>query len=156
MSALPTPLRWILLVSLSLNLLLAVALAGLLWRQPQLPLAEPPSRSLPNPHRLERMLPAERRALVREALRPGRAEMMASVRALRAAQAEVQRTLAAPEFDAEKLAAALADVRAREQATAERVHAGLLRMAAELSAEERARVAEQLRSRHHRARRPRD
>lgn len=157
MSALPTPLRWILLGSMCLNLLLGVALAGLLWRQPApAPTEEVSARSLPDPRRIERALPPERRAAVREALRGDRAELMASVRAMRAAQAEVQRSLAAEDFDTDALAAALAEVRAREQATAERVHAGLLRMAGQLSADERARVAEHLRSRHGRSRHRRD
>jgi len=157
MSALPAPLRWILLGSMCLNLLLGAALAGLLWRQPTpATIEEVAGRGLPDARRIERALPPERRALVREALRGDRAELMAAVRALHAAQSEAQRALAAREFDPQALAAALAEVRAREQATAERVHAGLLRMAGQLSAEERVQVAEHLRSRHGRSRRLRD
>jgi uncharacterized membrane protein len=153
MSTLPTPLRWLLLGSLCLNLLLGVALAGLMWRQPDAAgVEEVAGRSLPDARRIERALPPERRALVRETLRGDRAELMSTVRALRAAHAEARRALAAPDFDADALSAALAEVRAREQATAERVHAGLQRMAGQLSAEERARVAEHLRSRHGRSR----
>lgn len=152
MSALSTPFRIALLLSVSLNLLLAAALAGLVWRQPPTASAEAPGpqRSLPDPRGLERALPPERRGIVREALQGQRRELMASARALRDARSQVQAVLQAPEFDASELAAALAEVRAREQATAEIAHAGLLRLAERLEPHERALLADgiQQHSRH--------
>lgn len=158
MSALSTPFRIALLVSVCLNLLLAAALAGMAWRKPApVEAAVDPgdARSLPDARRLERVLTPERRAVVMETLGSDRRELRRSLGEVRAAQAEVQRLLRQPEFDAEAFGVALAQVRAREQATAERVHAGLQRLAERLLPRERALLAESMQRRgSHRGREP--
>jgi len=120
-STLSTPVRIVLLLSLCLNLLLAAGLGGLWWRV---------------------RMPPERRALVRAALAPDRAGFVADLRALRAAHAGVREALRAQPFESNALAAALAEVRERERAMAERVHGGLLRLSAELTDAERAQLAD--------------
>lgn len=146
MSRLNTPLRIALLASLCLNLLLGAVMGSVLWRDRHAPgLAEPvEARSLPDPRRIARTLPPERRALVREALAPDRAAFVADVRALREAHASVRLALRAHPYDEKALSAALADVRARERTMAERVHGGLLRLSAQLTEDERAQLAEHL------------
>jgi uncharacterized membrane protein len=156
MSALSTPFRIALLVSVCLNLLLAAALAGMAWRKPSSVDAAVDSghaRSLPDARRLERVLTPERRAVVMETLGRDRRELRRSLGEVRAAQAEVQRLLRQPEFDVEAFGAALAQVREREQVTAERVHAGLQRLAERLQPRERELLAESMqRRRSHRER----
>ena len=150
MSALSTPFRIALLVSVCLNLLLAAALAGMAWRKPApVEAAVDPgdARSLPDARRLERVLTPERRAVVMETLGSDRRELRRSLGEVRAAQVEVQRLLRQPEFDAQAFGAALAQVRAREQATAERVHAGLQRLAERLLPRERALLADSMQRR---------
>jgi uncharacterized membrane protein len=150
-STLSTPVRIVLLVSLSLNLLLAVAAGGLWWRQHAAP---PPhealeARSLPDPRKIAKALPPERRALVREALAPDRAGFAEDLRALRAAHAEVRDALRVQPYEASALEAALAEVRERERAMAERVHAGLVRLSAQLTDAERALLADSVPRRDH-------
>ena len=157
MSALSTPFRIALLVSVCLNLLLAAALAGVAWRRPPVdtPVERGDARSLPDARRLERVLTPERRAVVMETLGGDRRELRRSLGEVRAAQAEVQRLLRQPEFDADAFGAALAQVREREQATAERVHAGLQRLAERLHPRERALLADSMQRRvSHRGREP--
>ncbi|MFY8136057.1 MAG: periplasmic heavy metal sensor [Aquimonas sp.] len=151
MSTLSTPIRIALLVSLGLNLLLAVAAGGLWWRQRAAPVPHEAleARSLPDPRRIARALPAERRALVREALAPDRAAFAEDLRALRAAHAEVRDALRARPFEADSLATALSDVRERERAMAERVHGGLLRLSVQLTDAERAQLADSVPRRDH-------
>jgi uncharacterized membrane protein len=142
-STLSTPLRVLLLGSLCLNLLLISAVGGLLWRErAPAPTESAEARSLPDPRRIARALPPERRALVRQALAPERAAFVAELRALREAHSEVRRALRAQPYEDAALVAAFAEVRERERAMAERVHAGLVRLAAELSPEERAQLAD--------------
>ncbi len=139
-----TRLRVVLLASLSLNLLLVGAVGGLLWRaQPaERPATVEEARSLPDARRIARALSPERRALVRTALAPDRAAFIADVRALREAHGGVQRALRAQPYDEATLRVALAEVRDRERAMAERVHAGLVRLSAELTEQERAQLAD--------------
>lgn len=154
MSALSTPVRIVLLVSLSLNLLLTAAAGGLWWRQRAAiaPHEALEARSLPDPRRIAKALPPERRALVREALAPDRAAFAEDLRALRAAHAEVRDALRRRPYEVAALEAALADVRERERAMAERVHAGLLRLSTQLSDAERAQLADSVPRRdHHRS-----
>lgn len=151
MSALSPLVRAVLLVSLSLNLLLAAGLGALWWRLHNVP---PPAdaveaRSLPDPRRIARALPPERRALVRAALSPDRAAFAEDLRALRAAHAEVRDALRAQPYVESDLRAALAEVRERERAMAERVHAGLQRLATELTDAERAQLADSVPRRDH-------
>lgn len=144
MSTLSTPVRIVLLLSLCLNLLLAAGLGGLWWRVRSAPAHNEAmeARSLPDPRRIARALPPERRALVRAALAPDRAGFVADLRALRAAHAGVREALRAQPFESNALAAALAEVRERERAMAERVHGGLLRLSGELTDAERAQLAD--------------
>lgn len=146
MSPLNTPIRIALLASLCLNLLLAAVTGSVLWRERSASDAAAPveARSLPDPRRIARALPPERRALVREALAPDRAAFVADVRALRDAHARVRLALRAQPYDELALGAALADVRERERTMAERVHGGLLRLSAQLTEDERAQLAERL------------
>jgi uncharacterized membrane protein len=150
-STLSRPVRFVLLVSLSLNLLLAAGLGGLWWRGT---LAPPPgealeARSLPDPRRIARALPPERRALVREALAPDRVAFADDLRALRSAHSGVREVLRRQPFDASALDAALAEVRERERAMAERVHGGLLRLSVQLTDAERAQLADSVPRRDH-------
>lgn len=151
MNTLSTPIRVVLLVSLGLNLLLAVAAGGLWWRQRTAPAPHESleARSLPDPRRIARALPPARRALVREALAPDRAAFAEDLRALRASHAEVRDALRAQPFEAAALESALADVRERERAMAERVHAGLLRLSTQLTDAERAQLADSVPRRDH-------
>ena len=151
MNTLSTPIRVVLLVSLGLNLLLAVAAGGLWWRQRAAPPAQESleARSLPDPRRIARALPPARRALVREALAPDRAAFAEDLRALRAAHTEVRDALRAQPFEAAALESALADVRERERAMAARVHAGLLRLSVQLTDAERAQLADSVPRRDH-------
>lgn len=154
MKALSAPLRIVLLASLSLNLLLAATLGGVLWRDhptaPQERVED--ARSLPDPRRIARALPPERRALVRAALAPDREAFVADVRALREAHAGVQAALRAHPYDETALVAALSQVRERERAMAERVHAGLARLSTQLTEIERAQLADSVPQRRHRLR----
>ena len=148
MNELPPSLRWLLLGSLSLNLLLAMVLLGWAWRLPShTPIEAEVFRELREPGsplRWQRVLEPERRDVVRASLAPERQRLREAARAARLARTEVADALRSEPFDAARLQAALAEQRAREQAIAERVHAGLQRLATALAPEERQRLAERL------------
>lgn len=161
MSGLPVALRWLLLGSLSLNLLLAATLLAWAWRAPAAPeqAITESARDLRDPgppRRWERVLGPERRDLVRASLGPEREALREAARAAQAARMEVAATLRAQPFEPTRLDAALAEQRAREQAVAERVHAGLRRLAEQLEPEERQRLAERVAERRPGGRRNRD
>ena len=67
---------------------------------------------------------------------------------MRAAQRHVSEQLAADDFDRAALAAALADLRDKTLASQSAMHAALVELAGELSADERRRLAEIGRRRH--------
>ncbi|MCG6118091.1 MAG: periplasmic heavy metal sensor [Aquimonas sp.] len=158
----PAPLRWLLLGSLCTNLLLATAVLGWTWRTavpaqtaPTHLQSEQQLRELPM-RRLQRSLGSERRELIQASFAPEREPLRESLRELQQARAQVASALRAQPFEEANLQTALADQRKRELAVAERAHAGLQRLAAQLEPEERERLAQRMAERRTGGRRGRD
>jgi uncharacterized membrane protein len=109
-------LRWLLIASLALNLLVAGALAGL-WLKgppPHGPHRGGPSATAFGLMMFSRDLPPERREAVRKPLREARRAARPLREDMRAARTRAAEVLAAPDFTAEKLKAAMDEIGAVE------------------------------------------
>jgi uncharacterized membrane protein len=149
MSAWPSSrVRIALLVSLALNLLLAATLA-VLWLTPAP--REPRGRGpfhLPRIEVLERRLPEADRPLLREVMAQHQATIHPLLPQLHAARQELREALAAEPYDATRVAAAFAAVRAGEAAIGGAIQAMLTELAGRVSPQGRQMLARAL-SRHH-------
>ena len=134
--------RW-LVASLMFNLFLAGCIAGGTWRwwasersAAAVPVAQP--RGLR--YAADELSPAQRKAFLL-GLRNARRAEAASAAAARAGRQDVLRLLAAPEFDATALSAALAHTREADAAIRSRLEASVVEFAATLSPAEREKFA---------------
>lgn len=138
-----SPLRWLLLGSLALNLALAVALGLALLRSP--PGWEP---GVPSPRALRQALPEASQPTLRAVLEEHRPALRDAMRARREARRTVRPLLAADEFQRDRAEAALAVLREREQAASVAAHGMLLDLLEQLSPAERRELAKALLQRH--------
>ncbi|MBB5014681.1 periplasmic heavy metal sensor [Rehaibacterium terrae] len=155
--ALTRPFRLALLASLLLNAALAGVL-GALWLRSAGDTGDVASSErsedarTPSPGRLGRELAPEQRALMRETFARHRAPMREHAEAARAARRAVAAVLRSEPYDRDALAAAFAELRARDGEAAAVTHAMLLDLADRLDAEGRERLAARIEraGRHHR------
>ena len=137
--------RWVLLLSLALNVALGAALL--------LPLVAADhyrgQRSghshggdhMPSPRQLRRLLGEEREAVVDAVFEKHRPALRETFRPLHAARGAVHAAMHAEPFDRAALDAAFAELRERDAATAAAVQAMLAEVIAQLTPDERARIA---------------
>lgn len=134
--------RWVLLLSLALNVLLA-AVVGTAW------LHHHDGRGrgmggavhLPRGERLEKVLPEADRPALRAAYDRHRDDIRPKIGALWDARNAVREALHAEPFDAARATAALATLREREGAVAAAVHGLLVDLSASVSPEGRIAIA---------------
>lgn len=145
----PTALRWVLLVSLGLNVALGTALV-LPWLVPERFGYDEERRRgpghgpdhLPSPRHLRQVLDQDRRAEVEAIMDRHRPGVRATFRPLREARERAHAALHAEPFDREALDRAFAELRARDAESAMAVQAMMADVAAALTPAERARMAE--------------
>ncbi|HET7845739.1 MAG TPA: periplasmic heavy metal sensor [Xanthomonadales bacterium] len=145
--------RWVLLLSVALNLLLA-AVVGSAWlhhRGGGHGIGG--SVRLPRGEVLEKALPEADRPALRAAYDRHRDDVRAKLGPLWEARREVRDALAAEPFDASRAATALATLREREGAVAAAVHGLLVDLSGSVSPEGRAAIAKLSSTRHGRHRR---
>ena len=139
-------LRWVLLVSLGLNVALGTALL-LPWAMPahfHHARHHAPGHGgdhLPSPRHMRRVLGPQRAADVEAVMERHRPAIRATFGPLREARQHAHAVLQSDPFDPEALQQAFAELRARDAETAAAVQAMLAEVAATLSAEERRRLA---------------
>lgn len=125
-------------VSLLLNALLVSALGTVLLRSvPSSPPGHDSSLRLPDPHRMERLLPPERRQLVRATFQRHRESIHPHVHDLRRARRAVAGAMRTEPLEIDTLREAFATQREAEAATAREIHAMLIDLVQQLTPEER-------------------
>jgi len=145
-SGVPASVRWLLLLSLALNVALGAALVLPMVASEHYRGHRSGSHShgrdhMPNPRHLRRLLGEERASLVDAEVDRHRERIRATFPPLHAARATVHAAMHAEPFDRAALDHAFAELRARDAATAEAVQAMLADVIAQLTPEERARIA---------------
>jgi uncharacterized membrane protein len=129
-------IRFALLVSVALNVLLGAALA-VLWLDLQRdPIGVGPIR-VPHAERLLHVLPEADQPIAREVIERHRAGIREQLPALRAARRELRDAFTAEPSDSQRIDVALEQVRKREAATARAVQAMLRDVAGRISPEGR-------------------
>jgi len=146
--------RWILLLSVTLNVLLA-AVVGSAWLHHRGGGGHGIGGSvgLPRAEVLEKVLPEGDRPALRAAYDRHRDDIRPKLGVLWEARREVRESLGAEPFDGARADAALAALRERESAVAAAVHALLVDLSASVSPEGRAAIAKLSTSRHGRGHR---
>ena len=147
--------RWVLLLSVALNVLLA-AVVGSAWlahRHGGGGHGIGGSVRLPRGEELEKVLPEADRAALRGAYDRHRDDIRPKLGALWDARREVHDALRTEPFDATRAATALATLREREAAVATAVHALLVDLSSSVSPEGRAAIAKVSTMRHGRGHR---
>ncbi len=131
-------IRFALLLSVAVNLVLAAALAvlGLDPQRATVSIGVGPIR-VPHPERLLRVLPEADRPLAREVIERHRAGIREQLPALHTARRELRDAFTAEPTDSRRIDAALAQVREREAAAAAAVQAMLRDLAGRVSPEGR-------------------
>jgi uncharacterized membrane protein len=138
-----SPLRWLLLGSLVLNLALGVVLGSMMLRAT--PAWEP---GVPSPRALRQVMPEAAQPLLRSVLDEHRPALRGAMRERREARRSVRPLLAAEDFQRGRAEAALAELRQRDQAASAAAHAMLLDLLEQLSPAERRELAKALLQRH--------
>jgi uncharacterized membrane protein len=137
------PRRW-LLASLALNLFLVCAIAGGGWHWWSTERAAAVAAAAHQPRGLRFAadgLSAEQRRTFLAGVRVARREVAPSIQAAQAGRKEVLRQIAAPTFDRDALAAALAATRSADIAVRARIEASVVDFAESLSPEDRETLA---------------
>ncbi len=132
-----SPMRWLLLASLGLNLALGVALGLHLWRTP--PGWEP---GIPGPRALRQAVPEASQPLLRSVFDQHRPALRGAMRERRQARREVRSLLAADNFQRDSAASALATLRERDLAASAAAHAVLLDLLVQMESAERQQLVE--------------
>lgn len=152
MSAIPGKYRWLLLLSLALNLGLGAALGAMHWQHQHGSHSSADERRwarIPNPRMLARSLDEADRRILLEVVETHRDQLGARFRPLGAARRELAAALRAEPFEPAAMQAAFARMRDSESGTTEAMHAFMLELATRVSADGRKRIADQLeRGRH--------
>ncbi len=125
-------------LSVLLNVVLLSALGTILFRSlPPPPPGHDSSLRLPDPHRMEALLPPERRELVRNTFMRHRESIHPHVHELRRARRAVGRAMRAEPLEVDALGKAFERQRDAEAATAREIHAMLIDLVQQLTPEER-------------------
>ena len=151
MSALPRTYRYLLLLSLALNLGLGAAFVAMHWHQPSGPSSSMERRwaRIPNPRMLAGTLEEADRKILLEVVETHRGKLGEHFRPLGGARRELADALRAEPFDPSAMQAAFERMRDSESGTAQAMHAFMLDLATRVSADGRKRIADQLeRGRH--------
>ena len=157
MSTSGRPFRWLLLLSLALNVaLVATLIIAAVERHRPDHGGHGGRFSLPSPRMLLSALPEDRRALINELYAEHRQHVRTAMRERRQARREVRQLMLASEFDRERIDQAFAELRARDEKAAEAVQSMLIEVLSELTPEERVKVAELVPQRRHRHQRERE
>lgn len=145
MNALPKRYRWLLLLSLALNIGVVTALLAHHWhgheRQGS---AERRWSRIPDSRQMARALEAADHRILREVLEGHREQIGRQYRPLGHARRDVAQALRAEPFDPEALNQAFARMRNSEGAMADATHAFMLDLATRISADGRQRIAERM------------
>lgn len=139
MKLIPARFRWILLLSLALNL----ALAAYLVMRPS-PETRTRGFAMPPPHVIASVLSAQGQSTLKEVVDQHRSQIRPALQAHAAARRELQKLLRQPQVDHESLNQAFVDLRQRESGTSGSVHQMLLELALRLSVEDRHKLADLL------------
>lgn len=135
--------RFILIVSLSLNLALAVAVGWLAWQSnramPEVQTRQP--RAMFHSDALRRALPPERGVFVDRILAQHRESMRAHIEQLNHARAQVRQAIRAEPFTRHALDDAFAQLREAEGGAAQEAHTLLSELVEQAEPQERARLA---------------
>lgn len=140
-AASPRPVRFLLIASLAVNVLLGAALATGLTLHFRSGAHGVRTSDLPSPRALARHLSEEERAGMRLILDKRRASFRGAGREVIEARRQVRRALAAEPFEAQELAAALAKLRNGHGRLSLEAQATLVELAAQMDAEGRQRLA---------------
>lgn len=125
-------------LSVLLNVVLLSALGTILFRSlPPPPPGHDSSLRLPDPHRMEALLPPERRGLVRDTFLRHRESIHPQVHELRRARRAVGRAMRAEPLVVDALGKAFERQRDAEAATAREIHAMLIDLVQQLTPDER-------------------
>ena len=145
MSAMPKRYRWLLLLSLALNLGLASALVAHHWRGDERHgSAERRWSRLPDSRQLARVLGDADQRILRQVLDSHREQIGGQFRPLGDARRDVAQALRAEPFDPQRLSLAFARMRGSEGAMGQAMHDFMLDLATQVSADGRQRIAERL------------
>lgn len=150
MNALPKRYRWLLLLSLALNLGLASALVAQQWHSHERHgSGERRWSRIPDSRQLARVLDDADRQVLRQVLETHRQQIGQHYRPLGDARRQVAQALRAEPFDASALSLAFEQTRSSEGGMADAMHAFMLELASKVSADGRQRIADRLeRGRH--------
>jgi uncharacterized membrane protein len=151
MSSVPRNYRYLLLLSLALNLGLGAALFTAQWQHQQSRQEGADRRwsRIPNPRLLARTLDEADRKILLEVVEGHRDRLGERFRPLGGARRELAEALRAEPFDPAAMQRAFERTRDSESGTAEAMHAFMLELATRVSADGRKRIADQLeRGRH--------
>ncbi len=145
MNALPKRYRWLLLLSLALNIGLVTALVAHHWHDNERHAsAERRWSRIPDSRQLARALEDADRRILGEVLERHRQHISGPYRPLGNARREVAEALRAEPFDPDDLSLAFADMRSSEDAMGEAKHAFMLELATRISADGRQRIADRM------------
>ena len=146
MSALPRPYRYVLLLSLALNLGLGAALVAIHWHHPFGEQSQGERRwsRIPNPRMLAGALDEADRKILLEVIETHRGKLGEQFRPLGHARRELAQALRAEPFDPAAMQSAFERMRDSESGTAAAMHAFMLELATRVSPAGRQRIADQL------------
>lgn len=143
-------LRWLLALSLALNIGLLLALAVTVWSgRPGGPRGQLPA--LADPREVRAALVAERHPMVAELFARHRSSVRAAVGDLRQARRELHAVAVQPTLERAQLEAAFARLREREGAAASAAHELMTELLLQLQPDERRQLLDRI-GRHHRHR----
>ena len=151
MSAMPRTYRYLLLLSLALNLGLGAALVAIHWHHPadQSGAAERRWARIPNPRMLAGALDEADRKILLQVVETHRDQLGDRFRPLGGARRELAAALRAEPFDPAAMQRAFDRMRESESGTTEAMHAFMLELATRVSPAGRQRIADHLeRGRH--------
>lgn len=150
MNTMPKRYRWLLLLSLALNLGLGAALMAHHWHLSQHQgSGERRWARLPDARQLTRALDEPDRAVLRKVMESHREALGSQFQPMGDARREVAEALRAEPFDPDALTRAFARIRDSEGNMANAMHAFMLDLATQVSAQGRQRIADRMeRSRH--------
>lgn len=155
MNRVPRTYRYLLLLSLALNLGLGAALFTAHWHQQQSGTSGISDRRwarIPNPRMLARALDEADRKILLEVVESHRGKLGEHFRPLGGARRELAEALRAEPFDPAAMQRAFERMRDSESGTATAMHAFMLDLATRVSADGRQRIADQLERGRHRHR----
>jgi len=157
MSALAPGYRWLLLLSLALNIGLGAALTATYWQHSHGQTSAENRRwgRIPDPRFFARALEATDRKVLLDVLEKHRGQLGEHYRPLGHARRQLVEALRAEPFDPAALQQAFAQMRGSEAGTSNAMHSFMLDLATQLSSDGRKRIADKMQRGRHAERRER-